>query len=118
MPEFAQAFFQTIGFQWQRGQERRMAAILTIRRLPFGDREQLFHETYVRIQQEGPMEKQSRSFSPLGIAGNLAIVQGQVGFTLNADRPTQKGFQKELVTLEDVGIGSVDGGQARISRDG
>src|SRR2546425_757033 len=77
-PTFDQGLLNHAGRDFEVHQEVGMGAAQTVVGLFRGQRQCLFHQRNVQVQQEGPMEKQEVLFAPLSVPGEFAAANGQV----------------------------------------
>src|SRR6266566_3808243 len=73
--------------QPQVDQEIRVAATGAVGGLPERQRQRLFHQPEVKVQQKRAMKNEKMLFAPLCVAGELESADGQVGVALQLDRP-------------------------------
>ncbi len=102
VPSLCQALLHQNGRKREVGQEVAVGAAEAVIGLLGGYGQSLFQQIQVEVQEEAAVKEQGVAASPLGIAGELQAVDGEVGVTFFAHGVTQEGAQNPSMALEHV----------------
>ena len=78
-----------------------MGAVPPIIRLPGWQPQEFLHERQIEVEEEGAVKEQEVSLSPLGIAGEFPVIDGQIGMALNLHLLTKRRRERLPVRVHD-----------------
>ena len=105
VPGFAQSSLEQMSGDAEVDKEIGVGTVEAIIGLPGGERQGLFDQVNVEVQQERAMKKHRMPRAALRVARELEAANGEVGMALGLDRRLKQCSQRGLVTFKDERVG-------------